>query len=141
MDFIKYIDSFGIKFHFYTNNQPNHQNVFGGIMTFIYIVICILIFIGFSYEDLYKLNPISSKSEISDIQPRMINLKKEKIWIPFRIVTDENKFIDHRGIFHIVPYYIEGIYNKEIGMDLKYHLLKYKLCKRHQWSINPIIIK
>ena len=137
MDFIKYIDSFGIKFHFYTNNQPNHQNVFGGIMTFIYIIICIIIFIGFSYEDIYRLNPISSKSEITDIKPRTINLKKEKIWIPFRIVTDENKFIDHRGIFHIVPYYIEGIYNKEIGMDLQYHLLSYKLCNETEMGNKP----
>ena len=137
MDFIKYIDSFGIKFHFYTNNQPNHQNVFGGIMTFIYIVICIIIFIGFSYEDLYKLNPISSKSEISDIQPRMINLKKEKIWIPFRIVNIENKFIDHRGILHITPYYIEGINNKEIGLELKHHILSYKLCNETEMGNKP----
>ena len=128
MDFIKYIDSFGIKFHFYTNNQPNHQNVFGGIMTFIYIVICVIIFIGFSYEDIYRLNPISSQSEITDIKPRKINLRKEKIWIPFRIVTDENKFIDHRGILYIIPNYIEGIKGKEGGMDLNYHMLSYKLC-------------
>ena len=137
MDFIKYIDSFGIKFHFYTNNQPNHQNVFGGIMTFIYIVICIIIFIGFSYEDFYRLNPISSKSEITDIKPRTINLKKEKIWIPFRIVTYENKFIDHRGKLHIVPYYVEGINNKEIGMELKYHILSYKLCNETEMGNKP----
>jgi len=137
MDFIKYIDSFGIKFHFYTNNQPNHQNVFGGIMTFIYLVICIIIFIGFSYEDIYRLNPITSKSEITEIKPRTINLKKEKIWVPFRIVTDENKFIDHRGILHIVPNYIEGIYNKEIGMDLKYHMLSYKLCNETEMGNKP----
>ena len=137
MDFIKYIDSFGIKFHFYTNNQPNHQNVFGGIMTFIYIVVCIIIFIGFSYEDIYRLNPISSKSEITDIKPRTINLKKEKIWIPFRIVTDENKFIDHRGILHIIPYYIEGVNNKEIGMELKYQKLSYKLCNETEMGNKP----
>ena len=137
MDFIKYIDSFGIKFHFYTNNQPNHQNVFGGVMTFIYIVICIIIFIGFSYEDIYRLNPISSKSEITDIKPRKINLKKEKIWIPFRIVTDENKFIDHRGILYIIPYYIEGIKNEEIGMELNYRLLSYKLCNETEMGNKP----
>ena len=137
MDFIKYIDSFGIKFHFYTNNQPNHQNVFGGVMTFIYIVICIIIFIGFSYEDIYRLNPISSKSEITDIKPRKINLKKEKIWIPFRIVTDENKFIDHRGILSIIPYYIEGIKNEEIGMELNYRLLSYKLCNETEMGNKP----
>ena len=61
-------------------------------MTFLYIIICIIIFIGFSYEDLSKLNPISSISEISDIEPKKINMKEEKIWIPFRLVNDENQF-------------------------------------------------
>ena len=52
MDFIKYLDFFNIKFSFYTNNQPNNQNIFGGIMTFIYILASILIFVLFSYDDL-----------------------------------------------------------------------------------------
>ena len=113
MDYIKYLDSFGVKFHFYTNNQPSNQSIFGGIMTTFYFIICILIFYGFSYEDIYRLNPISSVSEINDIQPRKINIKNEKIWIPFRIVTDENKYIDHRGILYIFPYLVEGKYNEE----------------------------
>ena len=91
MDYLKYLDSFGVKFHFYTNNHPNHQNIFGGFMTFIYILICIVIFIIFSYDDIYRLNPISSISEIPDLKPKSINIKEEKIWIPFRIVTDKNK--------------------------------------------------
>ena len=137
MDFIKYIDSFGIKFHFYTNNQPNHQNIFGGIMTFIYVLICIGIFITFSYNDIYRLNPISSISEITDRKPRTVNLKNEKIWLPFRIVIDNNKYIDHRGILYIFPYLVEGIYNNEFGMELKYHLLKYKLCNETSMANKP----
>ena len=127
MDYIKYMDSFGIKFHFYTNNQPNHQNIFGGIMTFIYVLICIVIFIFYCYYDIKRLNPISSISEITDIEPRTINIKNEKIWIPFRIITDENKYIDHRGIMHILPYYVEGKYNDKKGMEFNYHLLNYKI--------------
>ena len=137
MDFLKYIDFFGIKFHFYANNHPNHQNIFGGIMTFIYMLICIGIFIIFSYEDIYILNPISSISEISDLKPRTINIKNEKIWLPFRIVTDENKYIDHRGILYILPYFVEGTFNKQIGMELKYHLLKYKLCNETSMANKP----
>ena len=137
MDYIKYIDSFGIRFHFYTNNQPTHQNVFGGIMTTIYILVCVGIFIFFSYEDINHLNPISSISEITDIKPRTINIKNEKIWLPFRIVTDENKYIDHRGILYIIPYYIEGKYNDKVGMELNYHLLNYKLCNETSMANNP----
>ena len=128
MEFIKYFDFFSIKFNFYTNNQPKYQNIFGGIMSFIYILICIGIFILFSYEDLSRLNPSSTISEIPDSKSKIVNMNEEKIWIPFRIVTKEKKFIDHRGILNIYPYYVEGKYNKDLGMDLKYHLLNLKLC-------------
>ena len=137
MDYIKYLDSFGVKFHFYTNNQPSNQNIFGGIMTTIYFIVCILIFFGFSYKDIFRLNPISSVSEINEGKPRKINIKNEKIWIPFRIVTDENKYIDHRGILYIFPYLVEGKYNEEIGMDLKYKLLNYKLCNETSMANKP----
>ena len=55
-------------------------------------------------------------------------MNDEKLYIPFRIVNYENKFVDHREILYIVPYLIEGRFNNEIGMDLKYTLLNYKLC-------------
>ena len=137
MDFIKYLDFFNIKFSFYTNNQPNNQNIFGGIMTFIYILASILIFVLFSYDDLKRLNPITTMSEISDSERKLVNMNKEKIWIPFRVVDYENQFVDHRGILHIIPYLIEGRYNKSIGMDLKYTLLKYKLCNETSMAERP----
>ena len=136
-DFIKYLDTFGIKFHFYTNNQPNHQNVFGGIMTLIYLFICIVIFFICSYDEIYQFNPISSISEITGLQPRNINIRNEKIWIPFRIITDENNYLDHRGILYIVPYIVKGKYKNNIGMDLNYHILKYKLCNETSMANKP----
>ena len=45
-------------------------------------------------------------------------MKNSKIWIPFRMVNYENKFIDHRDILYIVPYFIEGKFIDEIGMNL-----------------------
>jgi len=128
MDFIKYFDFFTVKFHFYTNKQPKFRNIFGGIMNLIYLFICSIIFIEFSYEDLFKLNPISTKSEISNLKQKLVNLNEEKLWIPFRMVTYEEKFIDHRGFLYILPYFIEGKRNNSTGMDLKYNLLHYKLC-------------
>jgi hypothetical protein len=52
-------------------------------------------------------------------------------------VNIENQFIDHRGILHIIPYYIEGINNKEIGLELKPHLLSYKLCNETEMGNKP----
>ena len=137
MDFIKYLDIFSIKFNFYTNNETNYQNKFGGIITFSYVFLCFVLFVAYSIDDLLQLNPITTTSEITDSQTKLINLNKEKVWIPFRMVNYENKFIDHRGILHIVPYLIEGRYNDEIGMDLKYHTLKYKLCNETSMANKP----
>ena len=128
MEFIKYLDFFSIKFSFYTNRQPKHQDTFGGIMSIIYFLSCIGIFIIFSYEDLGRLSPITSISEVSESETKKVNMNKEKIWIPFRIITNNKKFIDHRGILNVLAYYIEGKNQENLGMELKYHLINYKLC-------------
>ena len=128
MDYIKFMDYFSIRFHLYTHKQPRYQSAFGGIMTFLYIIVCISLFLGFSYDDLSRQNPISSKSEVPDSNPKTVEFNKEKIWIPFRMVTYEEKFVDHRGLFYILPFSVQGIYNDNIGMDLQYQLLNYKLC-------------
>ena len=137
MDFIKFFDIFEVKFHFYINKQPNYQNVFGGIMSISFCAICILFFFIFSYDDLTKLNPISSKSEIPDAGLRTVNILQEKIWIPFRMVTYEEQFVDHRGILYPQLYYVEGKWDDKIGMDLKYHLLTYKLCNETSIANKP----
>jgi hypothetical protein len=137
MEFFKYFDVFSIKFKFYTNNQPNYQNIFGGIMTFSYILLCIPIIIVLTYDDIKRLNPTTTTSEITSSERKIINMHKEKVWIPFRMVNYENKFIDHRGILYIAPYLIIGTFNNEIGMDLKYHLLKYKLCNETSMVNKP----
>ena len=128
MDFIKYFDCFNIKFSFYTNNTPNNQTLLGGIMSFLYLILCIFVFLFLSYDDLNRMNPITTMSEIPYSGRKLINMNKEKIWIPFRMVNYENQFLDHRKILYVVPYLIEGRYNESIGMDLKYTLLNYKFC-------------
>ena len=76
-------------------------------------------------------------SEISYSERKLINMKKEKIWIPFRMVNYENQFVDHRGIVYIKPYLIEGRYNESNGKDLKYTLLNYKLCNETSMIKRP----
>jgi hypothetical protein len=137
MDFINYIDFFNIRFNFYTNNQANYQTVFGGIMNFIFVLLTIVIFIATSYDDLKKLNPIITTNEIPYTKRKLVSMVNEKIWIPFRIVNYENQFIDHRGSLYIAPYFIEGRFNDSIGMDLKYHLLNYRLCNETSMVDKP----
>ena len=133
---INFFDFYGIKFHFYTNNQPNYHNFFGGIMSLIYIILCIVVFIIFSYDDLNRVNPITTSSDITEKEPRKIDLNKEKIWIPFRLVNYENTFINHKGILYLEAFLIEGHYYDN-QMNLKYHTLNYTLCNETEMANRP----
>ena len=127
MNFFRYCDFFDIKFHFYYENN-DHISIFGGFMSISYIVISILITILLSLDDLKKLNPVTTRSEVPDGEFRVTNLKESKIYIPWRLITYEEKFIDHRGILYPMITLIEGQLDENIGMNLKYHNLNYTLC-------------
>ena len=127
MQFIRFFDFFDIKFHF--NYENRHKiSIFGGIMSIICLVGSILTILLLSIDDIKKLNPKATKSEVPGGEFRVINLAESKIFIPWRLITYEEKLIDHRGILYPMISLIEGSLNEEIGMDLKYHNLKYKLC-------------
>ena len=106
-------------------------------MSISFYLICIICFVILSYDDFKKMNPISSKSEIPDVGLRTVNILKEKIWIPFRMVTYEEQFVDHRGILFPQLYYVEGKWDNELGMNLSYHLLTYKLCNETSMAKKP----
>ena len=128
MEFLKYCDFFNIKFCFYINGKSSNNSRFGGTMNILFCLCCILTFIIFSLDDIKKLNPISTKSEIPSRENRIVNLYNSKIWIPWRMVTYEEKFVDHRGILHPTVSLVEGHWNNSLGMDLTYHHLNYRLC-------------
>jgi len=128
MNFLKYCDFFDIKFHFYVGGHPSNNNIFGGIMSILFCITAILLMFILSIEDLKKLNPITSKSEVPGADIKVVNLHDSKVWVPWRMVTYEEKFIDHRGILHPVVSFVEGKWNSSFGMDLTYHTLNYKLC-------------
>ena len=101
MQTLQYVDIFDIKFNFYAENQPFHRNIFGGIMTIFFLIISFLVSLYFEYDEFFKLNPISSKSEITyGYDNEKKSLGNEKIWIPFRIVTYEVNILII-GIFYI----------------------------------------
>ena len=129
MSFLKYFDLFSIHFHFYSECQAVHHNTFGGIMTILFTLVCISAFIAIEFNDLCQLNPISSKSQISNLSDNSHeNLYSKKIWIPFRLVTYEYKFIDHRGILYPMIYLVRGTKNLNGEINLIYTELNYKLC-------------
>ena len=98
-------------------------------MTLSYLILSIGASILFEYNELLKLNPISSRSEINfGYDDSKENLKKGKIWIPWRIAKYGDIFIDHRGILYPKIYSVKATKNKDGEMNFKNRELKYKLC-------------
>ena len=128
MKFLRYCDFFDVKFPFYIGGHPTNNTQFGGLMNILFLISCLLTFLIFSLDDINRLNPITTKSEIPGGEMRVVNHHNSKIWIPWRMVTYEEKFVDHRGILHPIVSLIEGRWNDSFGMDLKYRTLSYKLC-------------
>ena len=129
MSILKYFDIFDVKFNFYTENQPINHSAFGGIMTISFLIIsCVAVYI-FERDEFFKLNPISSISEITygygNVKKR---LSDEKIWIPFRMATYESKYIDHKNFLYPIINAIKGKRNEKNEMELEYTKLNYKLC-------------
>ena len=141
MNFLKYCDFFDIKFHFYVGGHPSNSNIFGGIMSILFCISAILLMFILSIEDLRKLNPITSKSEVPGADIKIVNLHDSKVWVPWRMVTYEEKFIDHRGILHPIVSFVEGKWNSSFGMDLTYHTLNYKLCSETSMANKTIEYK
>ena len=121
MEYLKYFDFFNVKFYFYIGGQPSNNSKFGGIMNILFFISCIVIYLLFSMDDVKRLNPITSKSEIPGAEIKIVNFHSSKIWIPWRMVTYEGKFIDHRGILFPEVSLIEGHWNDTFGMNLKNH--------------------
>ena len=127
MNILRYCDFFNINFHFYYENKDT-ISIFGGFMCLCYFLSSILITIILSMDDFKKLNPLTTKSEVQGGEFRVVNLKESKIYIPWRLITYEEKFINHKGILYPMVTLIEGELDSNIGMNLKYHNLKYSLC-------------
>ena len=134
---IKYTDLFGTRCTFYSEKMPKLYTVIGGIFSMISILVCILIFIIFSIDDLKRKFPITTTSSIPSEGYRKIKFGKEKIWIPWRIVDyNNNEFINTTGLLYPKIYYYYGIKVKGTrDFNLKYTTLNYKLCNETSMAI------
>ena len=138
---IKYMDLFGTKCTFYNEKMPKLYTITGGIFSLISILVCILIFIIFSLEDLKRKIPITTISSIPSEGYRKIKFGKEKIWIPWRINDyNNNKIVNHTGLLFPIIYYFSGIKDKITNdFNITKKLLNYKLCNETSMaSVNNI---
>ena len=126
---LKYLDVFGTKFTFYSNQKPSLYTTTGGVLSTVSILGCILTFIFFSLDDLNRNTPFSTTSYFSEGYKK-IKFGKEKIWIPWRIVDyNNNEFLNHTGVLFPIIYYYAGYKDKKTKhFNLTTKILNYKLC-------------
>ena len=135
---IKYSDLFGNRITFYNEKMPKLYTITGGVFSIVTILVCIMIFIIFSLNDLKRKVPITTMSSIPSEGYKNIKFGKEKIWIPWRIIDYNNKFVNHTGLLFPIIYYYSGTKDpitNEFNLTTK--ILDYKLCS--ETSMNKTI--
>ena len=135
---VKYLDLFGNRITFYNEKMPKLYTVTGGVFSIVSILVCIMIFIIFSLNDLKRKVPITTMSSIPSEGYKNIKFGKEKIWIPWRIIDYNNKFVNHTGLLFPIIYYYSGTKDpitNEFNFTTK--KLDYKLCS--ETSMNKTI--
>ena len=131
-EILKYIDSFGTKFTFYTEKNRKFYTPLGGILTLLSIIIGVIVFVHINIDDFLHNNPNSTTSIVKE-NYRKIKFKEEKIWIPWRIRDYGGQMVNHIGLLYPLIYYYKGDRSDpKKGMNLSYSILDYRLCKKHQ---------
>ena len=123
-ELIKYIDTFGAKYHFYINKKPRYYTIIGGILSFLSFIACLQIFI---LATLKRLNPSITTTILFNSE---VNIEKDKLWLPWRISDDNNKYINYSNI---IVYYSSG--------DSNFKIMDYKVCNETSLIITNKINK
>ena len=103
--FLRKIDGYGTKFHFFTFNELKFQTCIGGILTIIIYLITILLIYIFGKNFFHRKNPLFTFSTIAE-NFEIISLTKEKVSISFRL-EDRNGFLFNMTnyFYPVITYY------------------------------------
>jgi len=143
---IKYFDLFGTRCTFYSDKMPKLYTVVGGILSIFSILVCIIIFIIFSLDDIKRKSPNTTISSIPNAGYKKIKFNEEKIWIPWRISDyNNNEFVNHTGLLYpIITYYSGTKSHNSKNYNLTKKILNYKLCNEtsfiHESNIYQISV-
>ena len=130
MDIIKYMDLFGTTCKFYINQKPKYWTLYGGILSMISILLCIILFLYLNFDDFKRQNPQTTTSSIPLSDYRKIKFGKEKIWIPWRVTDYNHNFLKHTDlIFPNINYHsTTKNKNKNENIPLSKQKISYRLC-------------
>ena len=122
-EYLRYLDLFGTKCSFYSDQRLKLYTPLGGIISLISGCTCILIFIFISLSSFRREHPVLITSSIKDKEQK-IKFGDEKIYIPWKIQNNKNNFNFTNILFPIIKYY----YKDDKGDILKSKLISYNNC-------------
>ena len=127
--FFKICDLYGTHFHWYIGYKPKLYTIYGGIFSILSVFLWITIFILIGFKNFKRTHQLISSSTFPPKGYRNIKFGEEKLYLPWRIIDYDERFINHKGIIYPKIYYFTRTLNKSNGViDTNYTLLNYKLC-------------
>ena len=128
MDFIKYMDLFGTSCKFYIEKKPKYWTVYGGILSIIYIFLYIFLFFFLNGADFKRETPQTTTSSIPEVNYKKFKFGEEKIWIPWRMINSNHKFIESTTLLYPVINYRVAKKDENGSMPFVNKILSFSLC-------------
>ena len=123
-EFLRYLDLFGTKCSFYTEQKQKLYTPLGGVLSIASISLSILIFIYININSFKREDQSIISTSIKE-ENHKIKFNEEKIWIPWKISNYINdKLFNYTGILQPVIKY----YYKENNTKFKSKNISYKSC-------------
>ena len=125
----KICDLYGTRFHWFIGYKPKLYTVIGGIFSIFSIFSWITIFILLGFENFKRTHPLISTSTFPSNGYKNIKFGEKKLYLPWRIIDYDERFINHKGLIYPKIYYFTRTLNKTTGeINTNYTLLNYKIC-------------
>ena len=123
-EFLRYLDLFGTKCTFYTEQRLKLYTPLGGILSIASVVTALFIFIYINISSFKREDPTIITSSTKEENHR-IKFNEEKIWLPWKIsnYNNDNPFNFSGILLPVIKYYY-----KENNSELKSKNLSYKSC-------------
>ena len=136
-EYLRYMDFFGTKCCFYSDQRLKLYTPLGGIISLISICAMIIIFVLISLSSFKREHPNSITSSILE-EEQKIKFDEEKIYIPWKIQYNKNNFNHSNILFPTIKYYSKD--NKNDLLQTK--ILTYKFCNQTSMAniANEILI-
>ena len=122
---LRYMDFFGTKCCFYSDQRLKLYTPLGGIISLISICAMIIIFVLISLSSFKREHPNSITSSILE-EEQKIKFNEEKLYIPWKIQYNKNNFNHSNILFPTIKYYSKD--NKNDLLQTK--ILTYKFCNQ-----------